>query len=121
VAAISGRRASVAPAPESNPTSEVLDHAEAWAFASSAAGDATSEYIGQKVAEGERSAKSAEDLLQDIYATLNREYDATAAAGDEDIRAEEDKTLTSRSRQLGESGDGPWSRLRGTVGMIGDE
>jgi hypothetical protein len=117
VAAISGRRASVAPAPESNPTSEVMDHAEAWAFASSAAGDATSEYVGQKVSEGARSAKSAEDILRDIYATMNREYGATAAPGDEDNRAEEDRT---RSRQVGESGYGPWSRLRGTVGMTED-
>lgn len=108
---------------------EVVDLAEAWAFASDAAATSEREYVQQKVLLGTEVAQDARGLLGDIYGALNQDLDAVLQEGAErdpeasDIWASEARStrkagmgLPSGSR-LEKRPRGPWSGLNGRVGL----
>ncbi|KAL3457358.1 hypothetical protein BJX64DRAFT_269135 [Aspergillus heterothallicus] len=103
---------------------EIVKMAEAWAFASAAAGSNEKEYVEQKVAEGTEKAQNAQEELQKVYHLLNQSLeealeDDQASQGDSDIWASEALSTRSRSRSMrsNQRPKGPWTRLDGNVGV----
>lgn len=108
---------------------EVVDLAEAWAFASDAAATSERDYVQQKVILGTEVAQDARKLLGEVYGTLNQDLDEVLREGAErdrdasDIWASEARStrkggmgLSGRSR-LEKRPKGPWSGLNGRVGI----
>ncbi|KAF3388923.1 hypothetical protein F1880_003290 [Penicillium rolfsii] len=103
---------------------EVVDLAEAWAFASNAAAANEQDFVQQKVMLGTEVAQDTRKLLCEVYGTLNQ--DMGAASGDSeasDIWASEARLTrkvgmdsSSRSR-LEQRPKGPWAGLNGRVGV----
>lgn len=118
---------------ERNTTADIVDQAEAWALASTAAGNATNDYVEEKLELGTGMARSAEVALQDLYGTMNADYVEATTKNDsekeqtygKDIRSGESGAARSR-RSVGKGArleapvNGPWSGLDGKVGVIGD-
>ncbi|KAL4910417.1 hypothetical protein BDW74DRAFT_186428 [Aspergillus multicolor] len=103
---------------------ELMNMAEAWAFASSAAGSGDKEYVEQKVEDGNERANCAEHELQRVYSLLNQNLEE-ALAGEQDqknsdIWAHEARSTRSSARlaRTEKRSKGPWSRLKGTVGVV---
>lgn len=103
---------------------EVVDLAEAWAFASDAAAANERDYVQQKVMLGTEVAQDARKLLGDVYGTLNQDLDGAERDPDvSDIWASEARS--TRKAGMGLSGGsrlekrpkGPWSGLNGRVGV----
>ncbi|WEW58492.1 hypothetical protein PRK78_003960 [Emydomyces testavorans] len=108
--------------------SEIVTHAEAWAFASGAAHDTTKGHIDGQLAIGTEMAKSAEGTLRGIYEIMNQDYDDLVSPQDTTKESEEDiwtmdaKVFKGRtvSGRLDKRSKGPWSGLHGKVGVISD-
>ncbi|OOQ85388.1 hypothetical protein PEBR_26309 [Penicillium brasilianum] len=108
---------------------EVVELAEAWAFASDAAATSEREYVQQKMLLGTEVAQDARKLLGDVYGTLNQDLNEVLRGGTEqdpdvsDIWASEARS--TRGTGMGLSGGsrlekrlkGPWSGLNGRVGI----
>jgi hypothetical protein len=103
---------------------EVVDLAEAWAFASDAAAANERDYVQQKVVLGTEVAQDAHKLLGEVYGTLNQ--DLGGAEGDPDVSdLWASEARSTRKAGMGLSGGsrlekrpkGPWSGLNGRVGV----
>lgn len=103
---------------------EVVDLAEAWAFASDAAAANERDYVQQKVMLGTEVAQDARKVLGDVYGTLNQDRNDNEGDPDvSDVWASEART--TRKAGMGVSGGsrpekrprGPWSGLNGRVGV----
>jgi hypothetical protein len=103
---------------------EVVDLAEAWAFASDAAAANERDYVQQKVVLGTEVAQDAHKLLGEVYGTLNQ--DLGGAEGDPDVSdlwASEARSThkagmgLSGGSRLEKRPKGPWSGLNGRVGV----
>jgi hypothetical protein len=107
---------------EATKAEEIVDQAQAWAFASEAARSNESDYVEQKIDSGRETAEKASDTLQQIYELLNQDYKEIMQDGKEeeqnngDLWAAEVRSSRFRGRQP----KGPWSGLNGRVGVIGD-
>jgi hypothetical protein len=108
---------------------EVVDLAEAWAFASDAAATSERDYVQQKVILGTEVAQDARKLLGEVYGTLNQDLDEVLREGAERDRDASDiwasEARSTRKGGMGLSGGsrlekrpkGPWSGLNGRVGI----
>ncbi|EAW13881.1 uncharacterized protein ACLA_069090 [Aspergillus clavatus NRRL 1] len=102
---------------------EVVALAEAWAFASEAAGTNEQQSVEEKLAEGQETAAEAEQVLQEVYSMLNQDLEATLRdaqrPGDDatDIWATEARSTRSRARQIRTEKplSGPWTKLNGKL------
>ncbi|KAA8650524.1 uncharacterized protein ATNIH1004_003211 [Aspergillus tanneri] len=106
---------------------ELVALAEAWAFASDAAGTNEREYVEQKVAEGSETVQDAQQLLRELYCIVNQDLDETrrgsydAENEESDIWANEAQSTRLRGRTNWNDRrqpKGPWSRLSGKVGVV---
>ncbi|KAL2872427.1 uncharacterized protein BJX67DRAFT_339458 [Aspergillus lucknowensis] len=103
---------------------EIVNMAEAWAFASAAAGSSEKEYVEQKVGDGSEQARNAERELQRVYDLLNQNLEETLADGQDENQGPSDiwtsEALSTRSRTRPARPEkrpkGPWARLNGKVG-----
>jgi hypothetical protein len=118
-AALHSRRASISGEP-SKPD-EVVSLAEAWAFASDAAGENEREYVKQKMAVGDETVQDAERTLQQVYGMLNQDLEE-ATRGTQ--RGEPENTgawarharsSSLQTSRIAKPAKGPWSRLDGGV------
>ncbi|EED16033.1 conserved hypothetical protein [Talaromyces stipitatus ATCC 10500] len=108
------------------PRDDVLERAEAWAFAAEAARSNESDYIQQRIEHGAEMADMASEMLQQIYDLLHQERRATTEDKDyTDAHQESDiwtaevqprKVRAKRSEQTHQK-KGPWSALDGRVGI----
>ncbi|KAL4750369.1 hypothetical protein BDW72DRAFT_114179 [Aspergillus terricola var. indicus] len=102
---------------------EIVRMAEAWAFASSAAGSNEKEYVEKKVEDGSEHADRAYQELQKVYKLLNQDLEETLEGAqdknDSDIWAHEARSTRSSARlaQAEKRPKGPWTRLNGKVGV----
>lgn len=107
-------------------TEEIVDQAQAWAFASEAARANESDYVEQKIERGSEMAEAASETLQQVYELLNQDYKEVMKEGndedqsDGDIWAAEIRSSRLRGRQhrKDKRPKGPWSGLNGRVGDI---
>ncbi|KAJ5347128.1 hypothetical protein MYU51_019831 [Penicillium brevicompactum] len=93
---------------------EVVNLAEAWAFAADAAGANGREYVQQKLALGTEVAQDARQTLIDVYGTLNQDLDEVMDGQKRDV------SISTRLRggsRVEKRPNGPWSRLNGKVGV----
>ncbi|KAL4956158.1 hypothetical protein BDW69DRAFT_159185 [Aspergillus filifer] len=124
-AALNSRHAA-ANQPDPAEQDAIVNMAEAWAFASSAAGSNEKEYVEQKVDDGNERADEAERELQKVYNLLNQDLEEALNDGqdengkDGDLWANEARsTMSSRRRSLHEKRSrGPWTQLNGRVGVM---
>jgi hypothetical protein len=121
-AALSSRQAANQPDPAKE--DEIVKMAEAWAFASAAAGSNEKEYVEQKVGDGSERARVAQQELQRVYDLLNQSLeealeDEQASQASGDVWASEAQSTRSRTRlaRSNQRPKGPWSRLNGKVGL----
>lgn len=115
------------PQSEQNQSDEVLSLAEAWSFASHAAGANERDYVQQKVALGNEVAQDARKTLEDVYGILNQDLnevmgeEADHEAETSDIWASEARSTRGFSKPSGTRIEkrprGPWSGLNGRVGV----
>ncbi|KAL4871945.1 hypothetical protein BDV12DRAFT_163416 [Aspergillus spectabilis] len=104
---------------------EIVNMAEAWAFATAAAGSSEKEYVEQKVGDGGEHAHHAEQELQRVYNLLNQnmeealEDEQGESRNTRDIWAHEARSTRSRTRptRSDRRSKGPWTRLDGKVGV----
>ncbi|KAL4764789.1 uncharacterized protein BDW70DRAFT_128851 [Aspergillus foveolatus] len=101
---------------------EIVRMAEAWAFASSAAGSNEKEYVEKKVEDGSEHADGAYQELQKVYKLLNQGLEEALERAqdknDSDIWAHEARSSRSLARlQAEKRPKGPWTRLTGNVGV----
>ncbi|KAL4944764.1 hypothetical protein BDV06DRAFT_232562 [Aspergillus oleicola] len=121
-AALNSRHTANQPDPaKQNP---IVNMAEAWAFASKAAGSNEKEYVEQKVDDGGERAEEAERELQKVYNLLNQDLEEALADGQgedgkDDLWAREARsTMSTRRRSWHEKrSKGPWTQLNGKVGV----
>lgn len=124
---ITNRRSSlVRTGSEDKLATEVVGHAEAWAFASAAAGDTTSDFVEDKLTRGTEMSRITEDALREVYQAMDRDYDE-AAMETERQALEEKWTPAARAMNRRKSAmifekqvKSPWSALNGKVGVLGD-
>ncbi|KAH8701129.1 hypothetical protein BGW36DRAFT_375633 [Talaromyces proteolyticus] len=110
---------------EGDQTDELLQKAQAWAFASEAASTHEGDYVEQRIEHGLDMSESASRTLQQVYGLLNQENNAAAedTALDEgnetDIWVGEvESHRPRRRRQKNDQQPGnPWARLNGNVGF----
>ncbi|KAL4794781.1 hypothetical protein BDV19DRAFT_379299 [Aspergillus venezuelensis] len=123
-AALNSRHAT-ANQPDPAKQDPILNMAEAWGFASAAAGSNEKEYVEQKLDDGNERADEAERELQKVYNVLNQDLEEAlndrqgADEKDGDLWANEARsTMSSRRRSLHEKRSrGPWTQLNGRVGV----
>ncbi|KAL4998064.1 hypothetical protein BDV10DRAFT_78914 [Aspergillus recurvatus] len=102
---------------------EIVNMAEAWAFASSAAGSSEKEYVEKKVEDGNEYADRAHQELQKVYNLLNQDLEEALESvqdkNDNDIWAHEARSTRSSARlaRAEKRSKGPWTRLNGKVGV----
>lgn len=114
-AAAHSRRASSSAEPPK--PDEVVSLAEAWSFASEAAGENEREYVEQKTALGDDTTQDAEKMLQEVYVLLNQDLDAIRRSPRESETdswsqgAHSTSTKPSREKQP----TGVWAGLDGRV------
>jgi hypothetical protein len=104
---------------------EIVNMAEAWAFASAAAGSSEKEYVEQKLGDGGEYAHHAEQELQRVYNLLNQnleealEDEQGEGQTNNDIWAHEARSTRSGMRltRSDKRSKGPWTRLDGKVGV----
>ncbi len=104
---------------------EIVSMAEAWAFASAAAGSSEKEYVEQKVTDGNDSADHAQQELQNVYNLLNQDLEEALKdeQGDDqkdgDLWTLEARSTRSQARmsRSEKRPKGPWTRLNGKVGV----
>ncbi|KAE8351066.1 hypothetical protein BDV28DRAFT_137922 [Aspergillus coremiiformis] len=116
-AAINARHATT-PA-EPTKSDEVVSLAEAWAFASEAAGASERESVEQNLEEGTEIAQDAEQLLQEVYDILNQDLDEVLRDDRDNEGGREAQSSKSRVRPGGgdKRAKGPWARLDGRIGV----
>ncbi|KAL4914722.1 hypothetical protein BDW62DRAFT_137394 [Aspergillus aurantiobrunneus] len=103
----------------------IVNMAEAWAFASAAAGSSEKEYVEQKVGDGGEHANEAQKELQRVYNLLNQDLEETLEdeqgedQKDTDLWAHEARSTKSWARlsRTEKRSKGPWTRLNGKVGV----
>ncbi|KAL4807185.1 hypothetical protein BDV18DRAFT_113885 [Aspergillus unguis] len=103
----------------------ILNKAEAWAFASAAAGSSEKEYVEQKVEDSNEHVDQAQVELQKVYNLLDQDLEEALEDGqsenhkDNDIWAHEARSTRSAARfnRTDKRSKGPWSRLNGRVGI----
>ncbi|PWY73710.1 hypothetical protein BO70DRAFT_364625 [Aspergillus heteromorphus CBS 117.55] len=111
--------------PEPAKPDEILAMAEAWAFASDAAGANEQEYVEHKLEEGMEMAQEAGQVLQGVYNLLNQDLEdalregAEGGAGESDIWLSEARMTRSqaKSHRSQSAAKGPWVGLNGQVGV----
>lgn len=103
---------------------EVVERAQAWAFAAEAARSSESDYIQQKIEHGAEMADTASEQLQQIYNILHQEQSTSnedrddAAQQDSDIWTAEVQPRKARAKRNEKiQTKGPWSALDGRVGI----
>ncbi|KAL4979818.1 hypothetical protein BDW66DRAFT_126136 [Aspergillus desertorum] len=100
---------------------QLVKMAEAWAFASSAAGSEEKEYVEKKVEDGSEHADRAHQELQKVYDLLNQDLEEALEGdqdkNDSDIWAHEPRSTRSSARlaRAGKHLKGPWTRLNGKM------
>ncbi|KAI1941797.1 hypothetical protein LOZ66_001278 [Ophidiomyces ophidiicola] len=106
--------------PVSSPSSEVevVRHAEAWAFASKAAHDATAEQVDRHIEVGTEMTASTENTLRRIYDIMNRDYDA-AMSREGDKGGHTTDSRNAQSLKGAQRPQGPWAKLQGNIGVGG--
>lgn len=98
---------------------EVVRLAEAWAFASEAAGEKERQHVEQQIELGDEAAQDAQKTLQEVYDILNQDLEVTQ--GDQgpkgDVWADEARSTPSQMKAGRDEKrlKGPWSRLNGQV------
>ncbi|OJJ31156.1 hypothetical protein ASPWEDRAFT_45117 [Aspergillus wentii DTO 134E9] len=104
---------------------EVVNLAEAWAFASEAAGTKEREHVEENVAMGEEMAQDAQQMLREVYRMLNQDLEG-ALGDDQDVEqgsgdnwSHGARSTRSQTRQRREEkrSQGPWAALNGRVGV----
>lgn len=104
---------------------EVVERAQAWAFAAEAARSSESDYIEQRIEHGAEMADTASEQLQQIYNILRQEQSASNEGKDDTAQQESDiwtaqvqprKARTKRSEKI-QPTKGPWSVLDARVGI----
>ncbi|KAL5365119.1 hypothetical protein BJX96DRAFT_158561 [Aspergillus floccosus] len=121
-AALRSRQAAT---PAETKPDEVVRLAEAWAFASEAAGTNEREYVEQKVTEGRETAEDAEQMLREVYGLLDQDLGETLRDDEGDEAPENDiwasEALSTRTQakltRRNKRPQGPWSGLDGRVGV----
>ncbi|KAE8380682.1 hypothetical protein BDV26DRAFT_256803 [Aspergillus bertholletiae] len=108
-AAINARHATT-PVEPAKPD-EVVALAEAWAFASEAAATNEREIVERNLEEGIETAQDAEQVLQEVYDTLNQDLEEALWNKADQAKAESSK---SRARPRA---NGPWAKLDGQIGV----
>ena len=112
---------------EDKPNTEMVGYAEAWVFASAAAGSTTSDFIEGKLDIGAEMSRTTEDALREVYQAMDRDYDEATT---ETERQELEGKLTPAARAITRRKSAmifekqvksPWSALSGKVGVIGDK
>ncbi|KAJ5569774.1 uncharacterized protein N7459_009204 [Penicillium hispanicum] len=108
-------------------TDEVVSLAEAWAFASDAAGANERDYVQQKVALGTEIVQDARKTLGEVYGVLNQDLEDVMHDGAEcemnapDIWAFEARSTRGAGHSNGPRSEkrpkGPWAGLNGRVGV----
>ncbi|KAG0157025.1 hypothetical protein PDIDSM_4208 [Penicillium digitatum] len=105
---------------------EVVDLAEAWAFASNAAAANEREFVQQKIALSTEVAQDARQTLADVCRTLNQDLDEVMLQGQENRNGSDSWAFNARSAremsrggsQIEKQSSGPWSGLNGRVGVV---
>ncbi|CAG8009359.1 unnamed protein product [Penicillium olsonii] len=93
---------------------EVVQLAEAWAFAAGAAGASGRDYVQEKVVLGTEVAQDARQTLSDVYGTLNQDLDEVM---DGQKRQTSNPTRLRGGSRIEKRPTGPWSQLNGKVGV----
>lgn len=116
---------------DENNNDPVMKHAQAWAFASTAAQSQELEHVERKITTGKEFAHDAHETLKYLYDTLNKDIDQSneAEALEEDEGTGESDIWTAESKSTGrrraakrkESTTGPWAKVNGKIGLIGDK
>ncbi|GKZ29232.1 hypothetical protein AbraIFM66950_003845 [Aspergillus brasiliensis] len=103
---------------------QLVGLAEAWAFASDAAGMTEQGYVGHRLEEGMETAQDAQQVLEDVYSILNQNLEDTVRgqqgeSGEGSIWASEARLTRSRAKmqQSQQPAKGPWSGLHGQVAV----
>lgn len=124
VAALNSRNQVQNTRTDTNPPDELVSLAEAWSFASNAAGTQGREYVQQKIALGTEVTQDARKTLGEVYDILNQDLDEVMRQGVEqdseasDIWASEARTGRGASGSRQEKrAKGPWGGLNGRVGI----
>ncbi|GAB1209811.1 hypothetical protein APSETT445_008592 [Aspergillus pseudonomiae] len=90
---------------------EVIALAEAWAFASEAAGTSERENVERSLEEGIETAQEAEQVLQEVYDIVNQDLEEALRN-----KVDEDEVESPRSRARPRA-KGPWIKLDGQIGV----
>ncbi|QMW47392.1 hypothetical protein G4B11_010871 [Aspergillus flavus] len=90
---------------------EVVALAEAWAFASEAAGTSERENVEHNLEDGIEAAQDAEQALQEVYGILNQDLEEVLRN-----KVEQDEAESSRSHARPRA-KGPWAKLDGQIGV----
>ncbi|KAJ5974284.1 hypothetical protein N7481_011494 [Penicillium waksmanii] len=124
VAALNSRNQVQNARTDTKPPDELVTLAEAWSFASNAAGTQGREYVQQKIALGTEVTQDARKTLGEVYDLLNQDLDEVMREGVEqdseasDIWASEARTGRGASGSRQEKrAKGPWGGLNGRVGI----
>lgn len=122
VAALNSRNQ--AQSTDNNPPDELVTLAEAWSFASNAAGTHEREYVQRKIKSGTEVTQDARKTLGEVYDLLNQDLDEVMRGGVErdseasDIWASEARTRRGASgSQHKNRAKGPLGGLNGRVGI----
>ncbi|RAO72722.1 uncharacterized protein BHQ10_008734 [Talaromyces amestolkiae] len=104
---------------------EIVERAQAWAFAAEAARSSDSDYIQQRIEHGAEMADTASEQLQQIYNILHQEQSVRNEDKGDPAQQESDiwtaevqprKARVKRNEKI-ETTKGPWSALDGRVGI----
>lgn len=105
---------------------EIVERAQAWAFAAEAARSSESDYIQQRIEHGAEMADTASEQLQQVYHILRQEQSVVnddknendATQQESDIWTAEVEPRKARGkREEKMQKKGPWSVLDGRVGI----
>ncbi|KAE8414998.1 hypothetical protein BDV36DRAFT_230330 [Aspergillus pseudocaelatus] len=108
-AAINARHATM-PVEPAKPD-EVVALAQAWAFASEAAGTSERENVEHNLEEGIKTAQDAEQALQEVYDILDQDLEEALRH-----KVDQDEAESSKSR-IRPRAKGPWTKLDGQIGV----
>lgn len=105
---------------------EIVERAQAWAFAADAARSSESDYIQQRIEHGAEMADTASEQLQQIYNILHQEQSVSNEDTGDPAQQESDiwtaevqprKARVKRNEKIQTTTKGPWSALNGRVGI----
>lgn len=103
---------------------EVVERAQAWAFAAEAARSSESDYIQQRIEHGAEMADTASEQLQQLYHILRQEQSTSNEDRDDIAQQESDiwtaevqpRKARAKRDEKSHQTKGPWSALDGRVG-----